>query len=89
MIDVIIRDVNERTLLVHSSDVSAHRKHLEEVFRCLRDAQLMLRGGKCHIGLLKVSYLGHVFSANGVVPDRKKVQAVQDWPIPEDAITLR
>ena len=30
-------------------------------------------------------YLGHVFSANGVRPDEKKIAAVNDWPTPKDA----
>ena len=59
------------------------------MFRRLREAELTLRGQKCHIGLPQVSYLGHIFSANGVAPDKEKVQAVQDWPIPKDVIALR
>lgn len=76
-------------VLIHSSDVSSHRKHLQEVFRRLREAGLTLRGQKCHIGLSQVSYLGHTFSADGVAPDKNKVQAVQDWPTPTDVVTLR
>ena len=30
-------------------------------------------------------YLGHVFSANGMRPDEKKIAAVKDWPTPKDA----
>ena len=81
MMDKIFRDLPFVSsyiddVLVHSSDVTSHRKHLEEVFRCLREAGLTLRGQKCYIGLSQVSYLGHTFSANRVAPDRGKVQAV-------------
>ena len=76
-------------VLIHSPDVSTHSEHLQEVFRRLREAGLTLRGQKCHIGLSQVSYLGHVFSANGVAPDNNKVQVVQDWPTPKDVVTLR
>ena len=34
-------------------------------------------------------YLGHVFSANGVRPDEKKIAAVNDWPTPKDATEVR
>ena len=94
MMDKIFRDLPFvcsyiDDVLVHSPDVSSHRKHLEEVFHRLREAGLTLRGQKCHIGLSQVSYLGHIFSANGVAPDKEKVRAVQDWPIPKDVIALR
>jgi len=34
-----------------------------------------------------VSYLGHVFSADGIQPDPNKVHAVQAWPTPTDVST--
>ena len=52
-------------------------------------SQPTLRGQKCHLGMTKVSYLGHVFSANGMTPDDQKVQAVKDWPTPSDVAALR
>ena len=44
---------------------------------------------KCRIGKDDVIYLGHVFSANGVRPDEKKIAAVNDWPTPKDATEVR
>ena len=32
-----------------------------------------------------MTYLGHVFPANGMRPDEKKIAAVKDWPTPKDA----
>ena len=34
-------------------------------------------------------YRGHVFTTEGVAPDRGKVQAVKDWPVPSDASEVR
>ena len=76
-------------ILIHSHDVETHRCHLEEVFQRLTEAGLTLRGRKCEIGMPKVSYLGHVFSAAGMSPDPQKTQAVTDWPTPTDASTVR
>ena len=59
------------------------------VFQRLHDAGLTLRGRKCRIGMTSVTYLGHVFSANGMSPDPTKVQAVQAWPVPTDVKGLR
>ena len=43
---------------------------------------LTLRGKECHFRMTQVSYLGHLFSAIGMMPDSQKVKAVLEWPIP-------
>ena len=45
-------------ILVHSKDEDTHREHLDIVFKHLLDAELTLRGMKCHIDMSKVQYLG-------------------------------
>ena len=34
---------------------------------------------KCHIGLLKVSYLGHISDGIGMHPDPSKVNSTHQW----------
>ena len=46
------------------------------MFKRLLDAELTLRVMKCHIGMSKVQYLGHVFSDTGISPDAEKVQVI-------------
>ena len=48
-----------------------------------------MHGKICCIGVYKVSYLGHIFSASGIQPDPNKVHVVQAWPILTDVTTLR
>ena len=76
-------------ILVYSPNVECHKDHLRQVFCRLQVAGLMLRGKKCSIGVPKVSYLGHIFSADGIQPDPNKVHAVQAWPTPTNVTTLR
>jgi len=71
-------------ILVYSPNVECHKDHLHQVFCCLQEAGLMLHGKKCSIGVSKVSYLGHIFSADVIQPDPNKVHAVQAWPTPAD-----
>ena len=76
-------------ILIHSADEDTHKVHLKEVFNRLSDAGVTLRGKKCRIGMTSVTYLGHVFSANGMTPDPNKILAVQQWPTPTNVTTVR
>eukprot|EP00731_Ephydatia_muelleri_P021178 Em0013g905a len=72
-------------VLIHSESEELHKVHLREAFKRLRQAGLTLRGVKCQIGMSQVTYLGHVFSGNGMTPDGSKIRAVTEWPKPVDA----
>ena len=76
-------------ILVFSSDPITHKEHLNQVFACLQEAGLTLRGKKCHIGLNQVSYLGHVFSGQGMSPDPRKTQVIVNWPQPTSVAEVR
>ena len=94
LMDKIFRDIPFVTtyiddVLLHSATEELHQHHLRAVFQRLKEAGLTLRGRKCHIGMSEVPYLGHIFSGTGMAPDQKKVQAVQEWPVPTDATEVR
>ena len=76
-------------VLVHSTSMQEHAEHLRLVCEHLSSAGLTLRGRKCHIGMAKVTYLGHVFSAAGMEPDPQKVAVVHDWTTPTNISDLR
>ena len=76
-------------LLIHSQTLQDHIQHLHILFDRLSSAGLTLRGDKCNIGLTKVKYLAHMFSAKGMEPDPQKVAAVCDWNIPRNITELR
>ena len=92
--DQICRDLPFATtylddLLIHSRTLEEHKDHLHILFECLSQAGLTLRGDKCTIGLTKVKYLGHLFSAKGMEPDHQKIAAVYDWDIPKNVSELK
>ena len=55
----------------------------------IRDNQLHVKQSKCYFGAIYVEYLGHIIAADGVHTDPKKIQAVQDWPVPQNVKQLR
>ena len=70
-------------VLIHSSTIDEHRKHLKLVFDRIDTTGLTLHGSKSNIGMFQVKYLGHVFSSDGMEPDPRpvKTSALCDWPI--------
>ncbi|CAL2238917.1 unnamed protein product [Prunus armeniaca] len=60
----------------------AHMKHLEIVLKTLRRRQLSPKFSQCQFWLDKVSFLGHVISAEGICVDPQKIEAVVNWPRP-------
>ena len=62
-------------VIVYSKTIEQHATHLEEVFRLLERAGLKIKRSKCLFAQEQVDYLGHVVSAAGVSPDKKKIKA--------------
>lgn len=59
-------------VLVYSRSLDEHMKHLEYVFRLLRQYQLKLKLSKCLFGQEKLEFPGHVISSAGVATDPAK-----------------
>ena len=76
-------------VLIHSVSEEEHIGHLRQVFHWLREAGLTIWGRKCHIAMPEVAYLDHVFSAQGMAPDQRKIAAVRQWPTPTDFNEVR
>src|SRR5262249_54338789 len=76
-------------ILIYSTSIEAHLKHLEEVLQRLRAAGLMLKPSKCTMVQNEVVYLGHLLSHNSVRPDPHNTAKVRDFPVPHDTTTLR
>ena len=71
-------------ILIFSKSLDEHLVHLEKVISLLAEHQLVLRLTKCHIGKSELEYLGHTLSSKGIKPSPKKVEAVTNWPIPQN-----
>ncbi|KAJ0442289.1 putative nucleotidyltransferase, Ribonuclease H [Helianthus annuus] len=76
-------------ILVYSRSEGDHRKHLEQVLSIMQDNQLFAKESKCVFGGRAIEYLGHIITEGGVSTDPKKIEAVQQWPIPKTVKQLR
>ena len=70
-------------VVVYSRTWEEHLQHLYEVFSCLQRAGLTLKLPKCQFGLNKVPYLGHIIGNGELLPDPRKLEAVESFKRPE------
>ena len=70
-------------VVVYSNSWEKHLQHLREVLCRLQKAGLKLKLSKCQFGLNKVHYLGHVIGNGELLPDPRKLEAVQHFQRPE------
>jgi hypothetical protein len=76
-------------ILVYSASYEEHFKHLEQIFQVLEKEKWRVKLSKCTFAKREISYLGYVISAQRVATCPKKIQAVADWPQPQNVKELR
>ncbi|KAI2661141.1 Transposon Tf2-6 polyprotein [Labeo rohita] len=68
-------------ILIYSSSHAEHVRHVRAVLQRIIEHHLYAKE-KCEFHLDKISFLGYIISPAGVTMDKKKVQAVLNWPRP-------
>ena len=83
-------DLNLRDCLIYLDDIvifsktfEEHMEKLKAVFQRLHEHGLKLKPSKCELFRSQVVYLGHVVSKEGIHTDPAKIEAVQNWPVPQ------
>ena len=90
--DSVLAGLHWKTCLVYIDDIivvgksfDKHLCNLQAVLERLRQAGLKLHPWKCQLLRHKVTYLGHVVSAQGIAPDPDKTDRVNHWLTPQSA----
>ena len=68
-------------ILIYSKTKEDHYRHLRCVLERLREAKLVANLKKCDLFKTELEFVGFQVSARGILPSKKKVQAIQDWPV--------
>ena len=76
-------------ILVFSKTPEEHVAHVEAVLARLEANKYYAKLSKCDFFKSEVKFLGHVVTAEGVKPDPKKVEVVQNWPRPVTVSDVR
>lgn len=76
-------------IILPSKDVEEGMSKLKSVLEMLSSAGLTLKLSKCVFFKRSVDYLGFEVSGNGIKPGAKKIEAVENFPIPSNQHTVR
>ena len=76
-------------LVIFSESWPDHLEHIQRVLQRLREAGLTVKPKKCQFGMKECVYLGHVVGNGTVKPEHGKLEAVQNFPIPETKSQVR
>ncbi|KAL0314016.1 UNVERIFIED_CONTAM: Retrovirus-related Pol polyprotein from transposon.6, partial [Sesamum angustifolium] len=69
-------------IIIYSNDWAMHLVHLKKVLELLKKHQLYAKRNKCTFAQMKVEYLGHIISWEGIATDPQKVECMLKWPTP-------
>ena|SRR5947207_1639736 len=69
-------------ILIYSSKMSEHQKHVRMILEQLRDADLQCNISKCKFHASEVTYLDLIISHDGIKMNSVKVEAVVNWKDP-------
>ena len=68
-------------IFVETADQMLDR--IELIFSRLKEFNLKIKPKKSHFFQTSITFLGHILSAYGVLPNLEKVTKIKDWPTPK------
>ena len=76
-------------VIVFSGTMQGHLERLKRAFQRFRDAKMKLKPSKCELFRTKLTYVGHVVSREGILPDPSVVEDVLKMPVPTTYTQIR
>lgn len=76
-------------VLIFSKNEAEHLEHVRKVMVKLRDAGFYAKSSKCVFGASQVEFCGHTIGGGKIQMSQAKVDAVSQWPRPENVHHVR
>lgn len=72
-------------IVIYGYSFEDHNKKLVDVLNRLRTFNLKLQPSKCYFLRKELAYLGHIITNEGIKPDPAKLEAVKNFPVPQNS----
>jgi ADP-ribose pyrophosphatase YjhB (NUDIX family) len=69
-------------IIIFSKTEQEHLEHVRLILETLNKFQVKIKLSKCEFFKIKLDFLGHVISREGISPQPKKIQSIVEWPKP-------
>jgi hypothetical protein len=76
-------------IIIVSHTLEEHHEHLRQIFTILQENGLQINPAKCVFAAATVEFLGHRVDQHVVRPLQRHVQAISDFPPPQDVKQLQ
>lgn len=76
-------------IIVWGENEDQHASRLNLVLDQIKASGLKLNRSKYVFGVDKITYVGHIFSHQGLRVDPRKIKAITNVPIPQNAVDVR
>jgi hypothetical protein len=76
-------------ILIYSKSFEEHVTHLDTVLNKLTKAGFTLNIKKCQFCRKEIKFLGHIINKSGVSTDPERVEAIRNYPVPQNRKQLR
>ena len=74
---------------IYSKNSMEHLEHLRQLFSILREHRLFVNLKKCDFYTDRIIFLGYVVTKDGIEMDRRKIEAITNWPTPSSIHDVR
>jgi hypothetical protein len=71
-------------ILIYSWTKVEHKAHVRLILDVLKREKFYVCKVKSTFAAKESRFLGHIVNSEGVCPDPKKVEVVQNWPVPKN-----
>jgi hypothetical protein len=76
-------------ILIYSRTEEEHKAHVRLVLDVLKREKFYVCKSESTFAAEEIKFLGHIVNLEGILPDPKKVEVVQNWHVPKNVHEVR